>query len=53
MRVVYVTTCETDGCDWQPDPNARAGVETQCTRHMSETGHGCVITRGRPVEEKP
>lgn len=48
IEVVYTHTC--DGCDWQPDPRARAGVETQIERHMKATQHS-VITRGRPKED--
>lgn len=43
--IVWEHRCTS--CDWQPDPNARAGVETQATRHMKEAGHGCTVSRGR------
>lgn len=45
IAIEYAHTC--DGCDWQPDPDARAGVETQIERHMKATLHS-VVTRGTP-----
>jgi hypothetical protein len=45
VKVIYTHVC--GGCDWQPDPRARAGVETQIERHMAATKHS-VVTHGRP-----
>ena len=46
MKIGYSTTCRD--CDWTPDPQARAGVETQIAKHLKANAH-CVVTLGRPT----
>lgn len=51
MKVIWTHHCTVE-CDWQPDPNARAGIETQIERHMAQTLH-VVISHGVPEPPPP
>jgi hypothetical protein len=47
VQVRAYAECREDGCGWQPDPAARASLDSQAAKHTEATGHP-TIAGSRP-----